>query len=767
MAGNNSQNSRVARNHKKPRSPKRHWIKKILLALLALFVIGLLSGTALFFYYAKDSGTVTESDLKAENATKIYDANNELVTTLGASNRKYVTSSQIPSTLKKAVVSIEDRRFYKHKGVDYYRIIGAALGNIKGSSLGMQGGSTLTMQLIKLSKFSTKASDRTLRVKAQEAWLALNVEKHYTKSQILEFYINKVYMGNGIYGMGTAAHYYYNKSLKDLNLSQLALLAGMPQSPTYYDPTSYPKYAESRRNTVLQAMYDNKEITKAQQTAAENVGIKSGLTSAGHAQLNSQHKNAKVADAYIKEVLTDLESKGYDPYKYSLKVYTNLNMNAQRRLYDIANTSKYVTYPNNRFQLGVSVVNSYTGKISAMIGGRKHTNTTYGFNRAVRKDRSNASTMKPILDYGPAIEYNNWPTYKTVEDTKYNYPGTDNAVNDFDNKTLGSMTMREALVQSRNIPAVKTLETVGLSRAKTFANSLGMGLKKVYYANAIGAEVSSLQVAGAYAAFANGGTYHKPYYISKITAQDGTTTNYDSKGTRVMKQSTAYMITDMLKGVINSASGTGTTARISGVYQAGKTGTDGYDSRYKHRVPSGADVDSWMAGYTKNYSVSVWTGYDNPNDFSQVNYIDSSTAKISQNIYREMMTYLQEHAPNSDWTKPSSVATTTRNGIQELYLVGHVFSDATSSSQSSSTASSHSTTSHSQATSASSSEESSEASSSSESSKEASSSSEESESSSSHEESSSEEHSSSSEAVSSSHESSSTAPAEDQQDNQD
>ena len=249
--------------------------------------------------------------------------------------------------------------------------------------------------------------------------------------------------------------------------------------------------------------------------------------------------------------------------------------------------------------------------------------------------------MKPILDYGPAIEYLNWPTYKSLSDTKYKYPGTNISVHDFDNNYLGNMTMREALVQSRNIPAIRALQAVGKSRAKTFANNLGMNLKTVNYANGIGAGVSTLQVAGAYAAFANGGVYHKPYYIRKVTTSDGVTTSYTSTGKRAMKKSTAYMITDMLKGVINSSTGTATTAKISGVYQAGKTGTDNYASQYKNKVPSDAVVDSWMAGYTKNYSVAVWTGYDKSTEAG--GYLDTSNEKISQQIYRAMMNYLQQY----------------------------------------------------------------------------------------------------------------------------
>ncbi|WP_432375938.1 PBP1A family penicillin-binding protein [Lactiplantibacillus pentosus] len=735
MAGNNEQNSRVARRKSQPQPPKKHWFRRIFLSLVGLFVVGVLAGLCLFFYYAQTSPTITESDLKGTSAIKIYGKDDEYITNLGTSNLQYVKSSNIPTTLKNAVVSIEDRRFYKHHGVDYYRILGAAVGNLKGSSLGMQGGSTLTMQLVKLAVFSTDTSDRNLKVKAQEAWLALNLEKHYSKSQILEFYINKVYMGNGIYGMGTAAKYYYNKSLKDLSLSQLALLAGMPQSPTYYDPTTYPSYATSRRNLVLEAMYDNKVITKSQETAAKKVSVKTGLSSAGRSGLTTHSKTNKILDAYLNQVRQDLLKKGYK-LTDGEKVYTNLDMDAQKRLYEIANTSKYVTYPNNgkqTFQLGVSVVDSYTGKISAMIGGRKIGNVVYGTNRAVQTDRSNASTMKPILDYGPAIEYLNWPTYKSLSDTKYKYPGTNISVHDFDNNYLGNMTMREALVQSRNIPAVRTLQAVGKTRAQTFAKGIGINLKTVNYANAIGAGVSTLQVAGAYAAFADGGVYHKPYYIRKVTTADGKTTSYTSTGKRAMKKSTAYMITDMLKGVINSSTGTATTAKISGVYQAGKTGTDDYDSKYKNSVPSNAVVDSWMAGYTKNYSVAVWTGYDKATEAG--GYLDSSNEKISQQIYRAMMSYLQQYSPNSDWTKPSTVGTTKRNGIEELYVVGHLFSSSEASSGTSSSASSSSSVTSSSATSASSSSssESSESSSSEESSSSSSASSSSAESSSSEE----------------------------------
>lgn len=204
-------------------------VKKIILAIVGVVILLIVAGAALFFYYASSAPKVSQSELASQNGTTIYDNQNRVISRLGLQKREYVKSDQVPETLKHAVVSIEDRRFYKHHGVDPIRIMGAATANIFGHSSGMQGGSTLTQQLVKLSVFSTAASDRTFKRKAQEAWLAINVERHFSKNQILDFYINKVYMGNGVYGMQTAAQYYYGKDLNQLSLSQQALLAGMPQ----------------------------------------------------------------------------------------------------------------------------------------------------------------------------------------------------------------------------------------------------------------------------------------------------------------------------------------------------------------------------------------------------------------------------------------------------------------------------------------------------------------------------------------------------------
>lgn len=636
-------------------------VKKIILSIVGVVVLLFVAGAALFFYYASSAPKISQSELASQNGTTIYDSQNRVISRLGLQKREYAKDSQVPTTLKHAVVSIEDRRFYKHHGVDPIRIVGAATANIFGRSDGMQGGSTLTQQLVKLSVFSTAASDRTFKRKAQEAWLAINVERHFSKNQILDFYINKVYMGNGVYGMQTAAQYYYGKDLNQLSLSQLALLAGMPQSPTYYNPLSTNTQAATRRrNEVLNAMVRSKYIAQAQADKAAQESITADLDSShGNTSNGDVNVDEKVIDPYIKEVLADLQSKGYNPYNDGLQVHTNIDLAAQKHLYTAANDT--VPFQSNQMQAGVAVTDPHNGQVVAMLGGRHTGNVVYGLNRAVQTNRSSGSTAKPLMDYGPAIEYLQWPTFKAVQDTKFYYPGTSIALHDFDNKYKGTMTMRAALVQSRNVPAIRTLQDVGIKRATTFLNGLGISQKKPYtLQNGIGLYISPLQVSAAYAAFANGGTYYEPYYISSITTQDGNVKRFSSKGHRAMNKATAYMMTDMLKGVFTDSQGSGREANISGVNQAGKTGTTNYPGGNQSGV-----MDSWMAGYTKNYSIAVWTGYDRPQSASPISDTYTNSA---QWLYKDEMQYLDSRNHASNWKMPDTVEAVRVNGKRQLVI---------------------------------------------------------------------------------------------------
>lgn len=651
---------------------KRHPILNTFFQLFkwGFVLIGLvfLLGVGVFAYYASKAPSVTQRQLASGGSSTLYTNNGHVLLTLGQEKRYYLKYDEIPQTLKDAVVSIEDKRFWNEGlGIDPIRIVGSTVANIKGHDISA-GGSSITQQLVKLSVFSTNASDRTLKRKAQEAWIAMHISRQYSREQILEYYINKVYMNYSLYGIGTASKYYYGKSPDKLDLAQTALLAGMPNAPTFYDPYTSPARARYRRNLVLQAMLSNGKITQAQYDRASTENVQSGLIY----KHDTQSHLRKVDDPYIKEVVDEVRAKGYDPYNDNLRITVNINQKAQNKLYELANDNK-IPFTDNKMQVGATVVDPNNGHVIAIIGGRHLPDVQLGLDRAVQTSRSTGSSIKPVLDYAPAIQYKHWSTAQILSDTPYIYRGTHIQLYDWDNRYYGNMTMRYALEQSRNVPAVRTLESVGILRASKFAKQMGVNADvNMGLSVGIGANASSLQMAGAYSAFADNGIYHKPQFVSKIETVTGDIRNYDTAGKRVMDESTAYMITDMLKGVITR--GSGTKARIGDLIQAGKTGTVKYSDGEIKKHPSyeGTPKDSWFVGYTRSYVMSVWTGYDNLAD-GKIAGRGQDAAAI---YYREMMSYLMNDKANIDWVKPSSVIVRKYATGDELYQEGHAPSES-------------------------------------------------------------------------------------------
>ena len=636
------------------------WLKYAAIAAISLFSLLLILGGLIFGYYASKAPTLSEKDLIATTSSKIYDNQNNLIADLGAEKRINVKTNEIPTDLVNAIVAIEDHRFFNHRGVDFIRIGGAFFSNLRG---GRQGGSTLTQQLIKLTYFSTSSSDQTLSRKIQEAWLATQLEQKATKQEILTYYINKVYMSNGNYGMQTAARSYYAKDLKDLSLPQVALLAGMPQAPNQYDPYTNPEAALQRRNLVLKEMLDMKSITNEQYESAVNTPVTDGLQS-----LTGSSNYPAYMDNYLKEVIQQVEEEtGYNVLTTGMDVYTNVDTAAQKRLWDIYNSDEYVNYPDNELQVASTIIDVTNGKVIAQLGSRhQSSNVSFGTNQAVETNRDWGSTMKPISDYAPAIEHEEYSsTGVTIPDTPYNFPGTNTQFYNWDRQYYGNISMVYALQQSRNVPAVRALEKVGLKKAQKFLSSIGIDYPEMVYANAISSNTSdssnkygasSEKMAAAYATFANGGTYYKPQYVNRVVFSDGTTKNFDTSGTRVMKEATAYMMTDMLKSVITA--GTGYNANISGLYHAGKTGTSNYaDNELKkltkdYNYSSIVTPDELFVGYTTQYSMAVWTGYTN----RLTPVLDDGT-KVATDVYKQMMLYLYEQygSGSEDWTQPSGV----------------------------------------------------------------------------------------------------------------
>jgi len=667
--------------------------KYAFIGLLTFFVICVIAGGGLFAYYVSSVPKLTENKLQSTNSSRIYDGNGSLIADLGSEKRESASTDEIPIILVNAITSIEDKRFFTHRGIDVYRIMGAAINNLRHNST--QGGSTLDQQLIKLAYFSTNTSDQTLKRKSQEIWLSLQMERQYTKQEILTFYVNKVYMGNGYYGMKTAAKSYFGKELGDLSVAQAALLAGIPQAPTQYDPYANPDAAKERRNTVLNEMYEDKNISKEEYEQAKATDVSDGLL-----PLTNKASYEPYLDNYIKQVIEQVSTEANaDIYSAGLDVYTNLDPDIQKYIWNVYNSNDYIAYPDDKFQVASTIIDVTNGHVVAQLGSRhQDENIALGTNQAVQTDRDWGSTMKPITDYAPAIEkrvYTNTGT--TVYDTPYNFPDTSTPVYNWDRKYYGSISLTYAIQKSRNVPAVKALQATGLEYAQSFLKDLGIEYPEMFYSNAISSSTtssdpkygaSSEKMAAAYAAFANGGTYYKPSYIKSIKFEDGSTKSYDSKGVEAMSPQTAYMMNSMLKQVLTGS--TATEAYVPGTINAGKTGTSSYsdDEYYQVQKESGvyADLivpDETFVGYNTKYAMAIWTGYEN-----RKTPLYGSDLNIAKQIYGLTSRYLNQMygAGSKDFDMPSGVY----NNGSYVFLTGSSTSNVyngslgTSSSSSSS-----------------------------------------------------------------------------------
>jgi len=660
MTENNTEQTRSSQHRhtkkKAPTSSKKKLWKKILIGIAAFVTVAIIAIVAIFAYYGATAPTIQASDLEGATETKILDKDGELIYSLGGEKRDLITSEQVPQLLKDAITSIEDKRFYSHMGIDPIRIAGSFLRNAKAGQI-TQGGSTITQQLVKLAVFSTKKEDQTYKRKIQEIMLALQLERNYSKEQILTYYLNKVYMANNVYGFGTASHYYFNKELSELSLPQVALLAGMPQAPNSYDPYANADQAKERRDLVLYSMKENGKITKEQYDQAVATPVTEGLIA--HNNNVDSNDKALVYDSFVTMVLKEVQEKtGLDPYNDGLTIETTIDSKAQQRLYDIVNTNDYIQYVNDKIQNAVVMLDTKTGAVRAVNGGRKQT-TLLGYNRATDNSRSTGSTIKPVIDYGPAIEYLNYSTGQTIMDQRTTYSnGVE--LNNWDFSHKGAMTLRTALVYSRNTTALQTFKAVGETNIKSFLNNLDIQIKNdgqdyLVESNSIGADISPIKMAAAYATFGNYGTYSKPYTVTKVTTRDGQVTEFKPEQKQAMKDSTAYMITDVLKDSFKY--GFATQAAIPGLPTAAKTGSSNYTVEQKRAMGASdyEDIipDSWFIGYSTDYTISAWTGYDNP--YEKGGGVDTTEQEYSRLIYYYLMKYMAESSSGDDWVQPDSV----------------------------------------------------------------------------------------------------------------
>lgn len=630
---------RKAYQQKKKKGKKRGFFHKLLLTVLLLALAAIIGGTGTFAYFAATAPPLNDDLLKGNMSSTIYDMNGKEIGEVGSEKREYVKINDIPKVVKDAFIATEDVRFYKHHGIDPIRIGGAVIANFK-EGFGAEGASTITQQLVKLSFLSL---DKTVKRKAQEAWLALQVEQKYSKDEILEMYLNRIYYPGNYYGVARATEAFYGKDLKDITLPEAAMLAGMIKNPDLYNPRKNPEEAEKRRNVVLNLMAKHGFITNEEAEKAKQTSVTESLV--------KPKKQQNKYYAFIEQSIEEVRKKlGVDPSTAGLKIYTTLDTDAQDYVNDLLNGDE-MYYPSQYFQAGVALIDTTTGEVRAIGGGRNQ--PVGGFNYAVDLKRQPGSTIKPILDYGPAIEHLKWSTYHQIVDEPYTY-SSGKPINNYDRKYKGQMSIREALADSRNIPALKAFQEVGPERAKAFAAGLGIKIDEISEAYAIGGfkyGISPMQLAGAYSAFGNNGIYIEPHTVTKVVFHDGTEADLSPDPVEAMSDYTAFMITDMLKTVVES--GTGTRARVPGLNIAGKTGSTNFteEEKEKYHPTKGSAKDNWFVGYTPKYTAAVWTGYEQNEEKM---FITREEQKIARDIFRKLIRHVS-NGDSSDFKQPKSV----------------------------------------------------------------------------------------------------------------
>lgn len=626
--------------------------KRIIIACAFLFCLLFAAGMFYIHHETSKLPTITKASLRSDASSNMYASNGKLIWSSAVNKRIYVKYKDLPKVYIDMLLSTEDRTFWQDKGLSPKGIINAGLSLAK-SKVGLgavRGGSTIEQQLIKLSVFSTSAKDRTINRKIKEAFLAQQLDHNFSKQKILELYVNKIYLGEGSYGAQTIAKTYFNKPLKELDLSQLAIIAGLGQAGSYYNLYDRPDAVKIRRNQVLASAYKNDKITKKEYETAKAESVTKGLKKRFWEGKRLEPIEKKHA-AFINSTLLELSNTGYDLTKTPLQIHTSLDekMDDQIR-YMFDHRPRF--FQDKRQQAAMTVTDPRNGHVLAQNGGRFSHNIV-GINRATMTNRSSGSSIKPINEYGPALENLGWSTNKMLDSGPYHYAGTNITATNFGGASYGMVTMRRALVESMNTPAIRTLDAVGPIRAKIFAGKLGIHQKEAIAGSyALGMNTSTEQMAAAYGAYANGGIYKKPEYVNYLIFPDFSKKVLANKGKRAMSKATAYVMTDMLKGVISNSAGTLHAGRVKGITMAAKTGTVAYP--YGAHVPDDSAMDFWTCGYTKSLSIALWEGYDNPMKKNSFLW-DMKSIKLRGNLWKYIVPKLTHKRDNSNWKRPSGV----------------------------------------------------------------------------------------------------------------
>ncbi len=633
----------------------------ILMFIMLMGIFVSLSVLAFGLYIIFTAPDFTTTKLYNKEATVLYDKDHNEIARVGTENRVLVTYNDLPQVFIDALVATEDSRFFQHNGFDAARFLSASIKQAMGKDAG--GASTLTMQLVKNTYTGKQVS---IVRKFTDIYMAIfKIEKSYTKEEIIEFYVNSQWFGYGsanydsINGVEQASQIYFGKSISDLSLPEASILVGMFNNPAQFHPIRNPKNCKARQKAVLSLMVRHGYITQEEADAAAEIPIESLIKDTSN--VTTVDNNG--LQPFIEYVLDEVKEKtGSDPLTTPMAIETTLDCNIQDVLTSLENGELY-KFVDDKVQNGIAVTSVVDGSILGLAPGRNYIKT--GTNRAITRTRQIGSTAKPIFDYGPLIEYNNASTGQLFFDEPYTYTGG-GTIRNYDGKHKGLITMREALIDSRNVPALQAFQQVDNAKIAEFAHNLGINYgKDLYESYSIGAfsgsvtnpndGASPLDMSAAYATFGRGGYYIEPYSFTKITyLENEEEVPYKYTKTRVMSEETAYMITNILTE--GGARNVGGTIRISNTDVAAKGGTTTIDEAQAkaNHIPTNATPDHWNIVYTPDYSIALWYGYDKHSD----GYLTSTPGgRARRSIMQAIATKILK--PNARFTRPSGVVEAT------------------------------------------------------------------------------------------------------------
>ncbi|MDR1567496.1 MAG: PBP1A family penicillin-binding protein [Streptococcaceae bacterium] len=606
---------------------KRLWKKYQLTKFILLISLTVVLVTSSYLFYLAKTTNVSALQASLENNTMIYDENDQEAGLLYGQKGTYVKLSEISPYVQEAVVVTEDRSFYQNHGIDLLGIGRAIAGKLTFGLIGGGGGSTITQQLAKNAYLTL---DETMTRKAREIFLALEINKKYTKDEILAMYLNQAYFGNGVWGVEDASQRYFGVSAKDLTLGEAATIVGMLKGPEIYNPVSYPDNANNRRDTVLQNLVVQKKITEEEAKQESSIRIETLVNNNYQGKTTNGYQYPSYFDAVINEAISTYGLSEKEILNNGYKIYTTLDQNYQAGMQETyQNLALFPQAEDGQYAQSATVaINPATGGVEALVGNVETdgAHTFRGFNYATQAKRSPGSTIKPLVVYTPAVEAG-WSINKMLEDTPHDYNGY--APNNYGNTYSGEVPMYQALARSLNLPAVWTVDKLGINRAYQSGLDFGLHLtqenKKLGLALGSGVLTNPWEMAQAYATFANNGVEVEAHLIRKIV--DGTgaviAENKTSKK-RVIDQSVADKMTSMMLGTYTN--GTGVYAAPYGFTLAGKTGTTETDFN------SDLADDQWVIGYTKDVVMTTWLGFEKTDE---THYLNGISAQEASAIFKD------------------------------------------------------------------------------------------------------------------------------------